>query len=105
MLDIKYASLNNKEKIKLIAKQYGTSYHRYASNTSTYSDIYFINVLNKAFDQLDDKGKMYINNIYFLQQNAKWWKNIYPKSTYYRLKNKYLNQFIKNVEEIYDTYC
>ena len=87
MMPVIYNSnLNDKTKIKLIAKQYGASCHE---------------VLKKAFSKMSLQGQTYINNSYFYQDKNNWWKDIYSKSTYYRLKKKYLSEFIHNVEETY----
>ena len=102
MMPVIYNSnLNDKTKIKLIAKQYGASCHNIVSFNSNYSDIYFVEVLKKAFSKMSLQGQTYINNSYFYQDKNNWWKDIYSKPTYYRLKKKYLSEFIHNVEETY----
>ena len=84
MMPVIYNSnLNDKTKIKLIAKQYGASCHNIVSFNSNYSDIYFVEVLKKAFSKMSLQGQTYINNSYFYQDKNNWWKDIYSKSTYY----------------------
>ena len=55
--------------------------------------VAFINKVKNAYYQLDDLEKIFINNDFFYEEYPNWWKPIYSKSTYYRLKKRSMKRF------------
>ena len=55
--------------------------------------VAFVNRVRKAYYQLDDLEKVFINNDFFYEEYPNWWKSIYSKSTYYRLKKRSMKRF------------
>ena len=46
-----------------------------------------------AYEKLDPIDQDFINNDFFYQKYPMWWKDIYSKTTYYRLKRKSMESF------------
>ncbi|MDD4103847.1 MAG: hypothetical protein PHU89_02465 [Bacilli bacterium] len=57
-----------------------------------------ISRVERAFDQLDNVEKDFINNDFFDESYPFWWANIYPKCTYYRYKRKAMTHFLEAYE-------
>lgn len=54
-----------------------------------------IKVVEDIFTKLDPISREIINNDFFHNENKFWWIKIYPTSTYYRLKNTALRDFLE----------
>ena len=53
----------------------------------------YINKVKRAYDKLVFVEKLFINNDFFYQEYPEWWVQYYTKSTYYRIRNKSMNDF------------
>lgn len=53
---------------------------------------YIIRVRN-AYQQLDDLEKSIINNEFFYEDYPNWWKKIFSRSTFFRLKKQSMLKF------------
>ncbi len=51
--------------------------------------------VEKVFERMDPVSKEIINNDFFRNDRKFWWIKIYPVSTYYRLKNTALREFLE----------
>ncbi len=104
MHKVDYAKLNVAQKMNLLCHQFGICSHNIALEKETFSDVYFIKVLNRAFKRLPEAGQRFINCFYlFENKHASWFDNMSQKEKDY-LDRRYTRLFVKYVEEIYDTY-
>ena len=59
---------------------------------------YYLNIKNKVdyiLLQMDNNLSMIIYNDFFSRKVDGWWMYYFSKSTYYRLKNKAMNNFLE----------
>ena len=59
----------------------------------------FVVRVRKAYSRLNQEEKKIINNDFFYQEYPDWWKKLYTKSTYYRLKQKSMIRFKEVLED------
>ena len=59
----------------------------------------FVVRVRKAYSRLNQQEKKIINNDFFYQEYPDWWKKLYTKSTYYRLKQKSMIRFKEVLED------
>ena len=53
----------------------------------------FITRVERAFDQLTDIEKEFINNDFFYEAYPNWWKKYYSRSNYYRIRKMSMLSF------------
>ena len=58
----------------------------------------FINKVKIAYSLLDSLEQQIINNEFFFQDYPNWWKKIYPKTTFYRIKRQSMINFLEAFE-------
>ena len=51
--------------------------------------------VRRAFHSLDYLDQTIINNEFFYEAYANWWKKLYSRSTFYRLKKKCMFRFLE----------
>ncbi|MCQ3034974.1 MAG: hypothetical protein MJ248_01950 [Bacilli bacterium] len=56
----------------------------------------YIAKVEYAFARLDVVDKTIINNDFFYSDDQYWWVNVYPQSTYYRLKVLAVSRFLES---------
>lgn len=56
--------------------------------------------LDIIISKLDDESKRIIHNVFILKLGNEWSNEYYSKSTYYRLKNKAINQFLEQLDSL-----
>ena len=97
-------SLRRKEmKIQNIAKIYLLTIAKenpyiYAANNMTFSS--FHSAVELAYAALSSPQKRIINNDFFFQDYPGWWKSLYKKNNYLRLKSLAVNRFLEVFYEI-----
>lgn len=98
----------NELKLKHIANKY-FNYHSIASNTphahitflsNNVFGLSFCNRVELAYSSLTSPLKVLINNDFFYQAYPGWWKSIYTKRQYNRLKRKAVIRFMEAFYEI-----
>lgn len=55
----------------------------------------YIKRVEEAFAQLDAVDKMFINNEFFYSDYPYWWQEYYSSSTFYRIKEKAVDNFLR----------
>ena len=63
-------------------------------NNEKNKDVRKINKIDKACNVLCDPYKTIIKNTFFEKKNLYWWEGFYPKTTYYRLRDKAIQTFL-----------
>lgn len=97
-------SLKRKElKVHNIAKIYVLTLlkqnrHPYITNKEPLSS--FHNAVELAYASLNSPQKAIINNDFFYQAYPGWWRNIYKKNNYQKLKIEAINRFLEVFYEI-----
>lgn len=86
---VNYAEM--KSCIEDIAKKY----FEYLKNTEQKGSKSYIKKVKEAYNKLDQLEQQFINNEFFYQNYPNWWKKIYPKTTYYRIKKKSMVNFLE----------
>lgn len=89
--------------IKTIAKNYFIALKRkriFGENlkepASVESDFErHIRKVNRAYEQLDELEKTFINNDFFYQNYPNWWKETFSKTSYYRLRRQSMRHFME----------
>lgn len=73
------------------------------SHSSSGENIYtrFVARVNKVFSNLDDMDRTIINNDFYYEDYQYWYTKYFSASTYYRLRNK----AIKNFLSLYNREC
>ena len=61
----------------------------------------YVAKVRKAFHTLDGMEQTVINNEFFYQAYPLWWKGIYPRSTFYRIKRKSMMKFKEAFDDAY----
>lgn len=101
-------SLKKRRIVESIAKEYFICLHKQNLKTlfftlsegkSTYGKTLkeicdYISKVEFTFSQLDALDKTFINNEFFYTEDSNWWIDIYPQSTFYRLRAKAVNCFL-----------
>ena len=57
--------------------------------------------VRNAYHSLDSLEQSIINNEFFYQQYPFWWRTIYKRSTFYRLRRKAMSKFKEAFENAY----
>lgn len=52
-------------------------------------------IIEDALDELDEQLRMVIINEYVLKKDKKWYLEYYGRSSYYRLKSKAIDEFLR----------
>lgn len=86
---VNYAEL--KSCIEDIAKKY----FEYLKDTKQEGSKTYIQKVKSAYSELDNLEQQFINNDFFYQNYPNWWKKLYPKTTYYRIKKKSMISFLE----------
>ena len=60
----------------------------------------FLSAVELAYSSLSAPLQKIINNDFFYQDYPGWWRLLYKKSNYQRLKNQAINQFLEVFYEI-----
>lgn len=53
----------------------------------------YINRVEKAFNQLTDIEKEFINKDFFFEAYPNWWRKYYSRTTYYRIRKRSILSF------------
>jgi len=88
--------VNYKEKVKLI--NYLISKYNHQKSEDNYRFMCFdsdlVIMIDHVFDRLDVDYQRIIKNDFIEKTSKYWWNEYYSRTTYYRLKNKAMSQFI-----------
>lgn len=57
-------------------------------------NIKIIGKIDKAWDELIEPYKTIFNNTFFETKNYDWWKGLYSKTTFYRLREQAIKEFL-----------
>lgn len=99
----KYASEYKKFKIidlkgieAINEKLIGESVVSYIDSKNKYTYYYSLKTkIESVLELLDWECSMFLKQEFFNYNNDKyWWYNYYSRSTYYRIKRKYMNNFL-----------
>ena len=55
----------------------------------------FKKLIDSILDKMDRNDKFILVNDYFYKTNSQWWIETYSRSSYYRMKRKALDSFLK----------
>lgn len=82
--------------IELIAIRYFDCLEKLTKNLK-HKDAYatFVKRVKEAYDKLDMLEQRMINNEFFYQDYPDWWRNVYSKSTFYRIKKTSMLHFLE----------
>lgn len=74
----------------------GENVSNYIDSENKYRYYYSLqNKIESVLEMLDWECSMFLKKEFFgYNQDRTWWYNYYSRSTYYRLKNKYMNDFL-----------
>lgn len=59
----------------------------------------FVLRVHRAYDELDDEEKEFINNDFFYDEYPKWWVTKYSMSSYYRKKKITMRKFLEKLDD------
>ena len=85
-------------KIKKIARLYLASIskeNRYLPTFQTNNACSFLSAVEIAYASLSAPLKEIINNDFFYQDYPGWWKCLYKRSSYLKLKNRAMKNFLE----------
>jgi hypothetical protein len=58
----------------------------------------FVELMDGLLEQMDPDYRRILENDYVHRASTNWWNEFYSKSTYYRLKNKALEDFARRLK-------
>ena len=81
-----------------LKKRYG-----YISDSDRTNNEYisYVAKVRYAFHSLSDIEQVFINNEFFYEAYPEWWKPVYTRSTFYRIRNKSMRHFKEAVDNAY----
>ena len=94
--------------LRLIAKNYFTAQRYLRARICGFSSgdeatinahQKFISRVHRAYDELADDEKEFINNDFFYDNYPKWWVDRYSVSSYYRHKKTIMRKFLEKLED------
>lgn len=64
-------------------------------NKKLFNKIHSINKCERALKALSDPYRTIIKNTFLIKKDTYWWVDFYPKTTYYRLRSRAINSFLR----------
>ena len=64
-------------------------------NEKLFKKILAINKCERALRALSDPYRTIIKNTFLIKKDTYWWVDFYPKTTYYRLRTRAINSFLR----------
>ncbi|MBQ0008850.1 MAG: hypothetical protein KBS97_01010 [Firmicutes bacterium] len=92
-------SLYRFDRVKQLAKTYSLKPRYYGfvyENQSTHikRNIRIIDRIDKALEELNEELKTIFRNTFFDIKDLYWWNTYYSKTTFYRLRNQAIKDFL-----------
>ena len=87
--------IKNADKIKdtMLVSEEGSTYH--LSDDSLKGYVAFKEHVDYTIKRLDPFESEFLENEFFHPNKNAWWSKMYSKSTYYRVKNRTVNRFLR----------
>lgn len=57
----------------------------------------FVETIDAVLDSMDEDAALILRNDYFSTRQAKWYMNYFTRSTYYRIKTRAIDEFVRCV--------
>lgn len=67
----------------------------YMNEEELYAGHMLKDLVNEAINQLDYDSRLILDKDYVQNHDRNWWMEYYSKSTYYRLREKSINRFLR----------
>lgn len=67
-------------------------------NISLNMALHYVSCVENVFAALDPVDKMIINNDFFYENYKFWWEKIYSHNSYYRIRTKAINSFLRLID-------
>jgi hypothetical protein len=84
-----------KSSVEDIAGRYFECLKKLASSKRGKSHSLYVKRVKDAYSKLDTLEQNFINNEFFYQDYPDWWKKLYSKTTFYRIKRQSMKDFLE----------
>ena len=84
-----------KSSVEDIAGRYFECLKKLASSKPGKSHSLYVKRVKDAYSKLDTLEQNFINNEFFYQDYPDWWKKLYSKTTFYRIKRQSMKDFLE----------
>lgn len=84
-----------KSSVEDIAGHYFECLKKLTSSRPGKSHSLYVKRVKDAYSKLDTLEQNFINNEFFYQDYPDWWKKLYSKTTFYRIKRQSMKDFLE----------
>lgn len=105
------ASLKKRARVQFIAECYCKTQHSLNHHSQIRDEVIreevgeskkekeeYVTRVKSAYGKLDRVNQMFINKEFFFEDYPYWWTKIYSRATFYRLKSKAIDSFLRNFD-------